>query len=492
MVYHLLTGATGLLGSYFLRDCLLSGHRMAVLARPSKAESARQRIESLLRHWEQVLGRTLPRCVVLESDLTQADLGLDGQSLQWIRGHCKAVVHNAASLVFRGVDGDGEPFLSNVEGTRRMLDLCRYAGIRQFHYVSTAYVCGLREGLVLESEVDLGQTPGNAYEKSKLQAELMVRAADFLDPPTIYRPSIIVGDSETGFTTTFHGFYTPLKLAHAMAGKVLPGATGGAPLANCLGLQGHERKNFVPVDWVSAVMSYIHGRPEHHGQTYHLTSPEPARVAEMAAAMQEAIEAYSPYATSPTDWTCDGDWFERTFREQMVIYGAYWRDDPQFDRTSTARAAPHLLCPTLDRAAMVRLAKYAIDSNFGRQRQPKLMPEFDVHGHMSDLLRAREALDQPARRRAHLGLQVNGPGGGQWELLVEDGQLVAADDGVSTRATAVYHLNSKTFQQLVRRQLTVRQAVRRGHVHIEGNGLEPERLEALLQAAATERVPNLA
>jgi hypothetical protein len=212
----------------------------------------------------------------------------------------------------------------------------------------------------------------------------------------------------------------------------------------------------------------------------------------MAAAMQEAIEAYSPYATSPTDWTCDGDWFERTFREQMVIYGAYWRDDPQFDRTSTARAAPHLLCPTLDRAAMVRLAKYAIDSNFGRQRQPKLMPEFDVHGHMSDLLRAREALDQPARRRAHLGLQVNGPGGGQWELLVEDGQLVAADDGVSTRATAVYHLNSKTFQQLVRRQLTVRQAVRRGHVHIEGNGLEPERLEALLQAAATERVPNLA
>jgi hypothetical protein len=174
----------------------------------------------------------------------------------------------------------------------------------------------------------------------------------------------------------------------------------------------------------------------------------------------------------------------------MGIYGAYWRDDPKFDVSNTRAAAPHLECPELDRDAMMRLSQYAIDSNFGRQRQPKLKPEFDVHRHMTDLVQARGDVGDEPRRMAHLGLRVNGPGGGEWELFVENGRVIAADDGVSSLATAVYHLNSKTFQQLVRRQLTVSQAVRKGHVRIEGNGMERERLEAVLQATATPSVPN--
>ena len=204
--YHLLTGATGLLGSYLLRDGLLAGRHFAVLVRPSKSESAHQRIETLLRQWELALEATLPRPVVFESDLSEIDLGLDHRTLDWIAEHCTSVFHNAASLVFRGDDPAGEPYLSNVEGTRRMLELCRVTGIRQFHHVSTAYVCGLREGRILETDVDLGQTPGNVYEKTKLQAEMLVRSADILDSPTIYRPSIIVGDSQTGYTTTSTAF----------------------------------------------------------------------------------------------------------------------------------------------------------------------------------------------------------------------------------------------------------------------------------------------
>ncbi len=227
---------------------------MAVLARPSKSESARQRVENLLRHWELSLETTLPRPVVLEGDLSEIDLGLDNRTLSWIGRHCTSIFHNAASLVFRGDDPDGEPYLSNVEGTRRMLELCRLTGIRQFHHVSTAYVCGLREGRILESDVDVGQTTGNVYEKTKLQAEILVRTADFLAPPTIYRPAIIVGDSQTGYTTTYHGFYAPLKLAHTMVSKVERGATAGDLLVAALGIKTNDRKNFVPVDWVSAVM----------------------------------------------------------------------------------------------------------------------------------------------------------------------------------------------------------------------------------------------
>ena len=266
MTYHLLTGATGLLGSYLLRDGLREGHRLAVLVRPTKRESARQRIESILSRFEAELRTSLPRPVVIEGELTEVDLGLDGGDLRWISRHCRSVIHNAASLTFHGNGPEGEPWLSNLEGTRRVLDLCRTTGIRKFHHVSTAYVCGLREGRVLETELDVGQTPGNAYEHSKIEAEKLVLATPWIDPPTIYRPAIIVGDSQTGYTATFHGFYVMVKLAHTLVSRMVRGSTAGRFLVEGLGLTGKECKNLVPVDWVSAVLTRIFSQPQHHGR----------------------------------------------------------------------------------------------------------------------------------------------------------------------------------------------------------------------------------
>jgi thioester reductase-like protein len=487
--YHLLTGATGLLGSYLLRDCLLAGRRMAVLARPSKSESAVQRIETQLRQWELSMDISLPRPVVLEGDLGEVDLGLDNVTLSWIGRNCTSVFHNAASLVFRGDDTDGEPYLTNVEGTRRILDLCRCTGIRKFHHVSTAYVCGLREGRILESEADVGQAAGNVYEKTKLQAEMLVRAAGFLDPPTIYRPSIIVGDSQTGYTTTYHGFYAPLKLAHTMASKVAVGATGGNLLVAALGINAGDHKNFVPVDWVSAVMCHVHGRREFHGLTYHVTSPHPPLIVEMAEVMQEVVEDLSPMGDPDSSWNLDGEWFAKTFRDQLGIYGAYWRDDPKFDMANTMRAAPHLPCPKLDRDMIAQLARFAIDANFGRVRRAKHKPEFDVHVHMRRVPRHQSDrfnhMNGGDSRTAHLGVQVDGPGGGQWELSVRDGRVVAIDAGVTRRSTAVFHVNSSTFRSLVHGEFNVSQAVQDGLVKIEGNGMDRGRLEAVLQATAS-------
>ena len=138
----------------------------------------------------------------------------------------------------------------------------------------------------------------------------------------------------------------------------------------------------MPVDWVSAVMRHIHGRPEYHGATYHVTSPYPPLILEMAAVMQEVVEDLSPMGDPDSSWNLDGEWFAKTFRDQLGIYGAYWRDDPQFDMTNTFRAVPHLPCPKLDREMMSQLARFAIDANFGRVRRAKHKPEFDVHRHM--------------------------------------------------------------------------------------------------------------
>jgi len=267
MGYDLLTGATGLLGSYLVREYLREGRRLAVVVRAAARESARQRVENIVVRWEKELGYLLPRPVVLEGDICRPGLGLEPGVAEWIARHCRSVIHNAASLTFQPDDRRGEPHRTNVEGTRNVLELCRSAGIRQFHHVSTAFICGLRQGRILESEVDLGQQYGNVYEKSKITAEKMVRAAEFLDPPTIYRPATIVGDSRTGYTTTYHGFYAPLKLVHAVADRVDLSVAWGQPLMQLLGLSGTERKNFVPVDWVAAVIAHIQSHPQLHGQT---------------------------------------------------------------------------------------------------------------------------------------------------------------------------------------------------------------------------------
>lgn len=363
--YHFLTGGTGLLGSYILRSLLQDGHSVAVLARPTRKASAEQRIDKIFSHWEREEGRTLPRPLVLSGDLLSSDW-VD-KSRDWFARSCCSIVHCAASLTFYGAPED-EPWLSNVEGTRRILDLARRAEIRRMHYVSTAYIAGSSREF-FEGQTDIGQTLRNDYEKSKFDAEIMVREADFLDKPTVYRPSIVVGDSRTGYTTTYHGFYAVLKLAHTLVQRLPLGSTSGRNLLAALGLNGGEHKNFVPVDWVVAVFRHIFSNPEYHGRTYHLTSPRPPLLSDFVDMVQDAVETFSTLADQEDPYRADESWFFQNYTDQVRIYRAYLQDDPRFDSRNTQAVAPHLPCPVMDRDLMLFLARYAILSDFGKRKK---------------------------------------------------------------------------------------------------------------------------
>jgi len=369
MTYCLLTGGPGLLGRYLLRDSLRTGHRMAVLVRPTETQSAQERVDALLAHWQEQTGQVLPQPVVLEGDLCRPDLNLKVSDLRWIANHCHTVIHSAASLAFFGSDRQREPWLTNVEGTRRVLDLCERYGIGQFHYVSTAYVCGLRDGFIRETELDVGQQMGNDYERSKLEAEKLVRSAPLPQPPTVYRPSIIVGDSRTGYTSAFHGFYAMVKLAHTLASQMTLRSITANMMFRASHLRSQLRKDYVPVDWVSAVITYLLGRPEHHGKTYHLTATQATPVALWSRAIQDAVERGSRLADPSDPTRRDAKWFLETFLKQSEVYRSYWRDDPQFDRTHTKAAAPYLPCPLVDYSMLLRMAQFAIGTNFGKRPQ---------------------------------------------------------------------------------------------------------------------------
>lgn len=354
--YTLLTGATGLLGRFLMRDLLYKGCPLAVLVRPSRDQSSAERVDHALTIGT-FKGHGLRRPVVLEGGLdgTTGELSLGPSDREWVRNQVDSVVHCAASVTFEHSGRTGEPYRTNVEGTRALIDFCRMNQVARLHHVSTAYVCGDQRGTVLETDLNLQQPPRNAYERSKREAELLVQSAraDF-ERVTIYRPSIIVGEYSSGFTTTFHGIYVPLKILKTLADNA-QWSEGAPHFWSALGMKADDSKNLVPVDWVATVMARIITEPALHGRTYHVTSPHPAPVTLIGEVFAEAIgmKARGTPSTRIVPVL-------EAFVAQMQPYRAYLDNDPVFDRAHLDAAIPDLPAPRLSRAALMRLARFAL------------------------------------------------------------------------------------------------------------------------------------
>jgi nucleoside-diphosphate-sugar epimerase len=368
-MHVLLTGATGLLGQYLLRDLLRAGQPVAVLIRARQNQSPRARLEQVLSFWERETGRPLPRPALLEGDIRQAGLGLSARDRRWAARHCTSVLHNAASLTFVGEDRRGEPWRSNCAGTGQVLAFCRNARLRELHYVSTAYVCGKRTDTVREDELERGQQFRNDYEESKFEAERLLRSAAFVDPPTVYRPAILIGDSRTGFTATYHGIYRYMQFLSLLVRLLPRDADGRVHCPLRLNSTGHERHHFVPVDWAAAVIAHIFRHRENHGRCYHLTSAQPVLAREVCEHFVRYFPIYGPRYVGPGALDPAGmNELEKMFYEYVSRYEHYWTGEPVFDCSNTLAAAPDLPCPALDEALWRRLVQFAVRDRFGKGR----------------------------------------------------------------------------------------------------------------------------
>jgi thioester reductase-like protein len=475
----LLTGATGLLGRSLVRDLAATGHRVAVIVRGSKAGDAATRVDELLRDWQEVAGAHVPCPVVLEGDLTAEGLGLAPEQRAWIAANVREVVHSAASLVFGRREADGEPYTSNVGGTRNVLALCRDTGIRRLHHVSSAYVCGLRTGTVLERELDVGQTSGNDYERSKISSEGEATSTDFLDVVTVHRPSIIVGDVVHGFTNTFHGFYRPLRIVMPFVEAFVDATLPRGSLLAVMGMDGHESKNLVPVDWVSAAMTRIIGDESLHGRTYHLTAETPTTVGTLCRVFEQLVfelvaerrrqrAADAAAGVDPTVAShADPEALGQMFLDQMDVYRAYWRDDPVFDTTNTRSAVPDLPAPPVDEPLIRRLCRFAIDNRFrwppAGRRQPLAAARL-----LLGALFGEAEWTAPRTDRV-IGLAATGPGGGQWTIAIDQGQPLSLHMGLPAAHTPTCWLAASALTELIEGRATLELLRGRGAVLVEGD-----------------------
>ena len=279
----LLTGATGFVGMELLARYLeRTDRRVYALVRGASEREVVARVERTLLC---LFGADHPyaeRVVAVRGDLTRPGLGLRGGKRDRLAQRVSEVVHGAASVSF----GLGLEDLRriNVEGTRRVLEFAERAdargGLRRFSYISTAYVAGEHAGCFSEDELDLGQCFRNAYEQSKFEAECLLTRARRRLPVTVLRPSIIVGERDSGWTQSFNVLYWPLRAFSRGAYVALP-ARRDAPV------------DVVSVDYVADAIFALSQAPEAEGVTYHLTAGA------NATSVGELIELAAAYFRRP-------------------------------------------------------------------------------------------------------------------------------------------------------------------------------------------------
>jgi nucleoside-diphosphate-sugar epimerase len=463
----LLTGATGLLGRYLLRDLLLSEHDVAVLVRDGRRATAEARIEDLVNFWSESLGVSLTRPTVLPGDVSAPRLGLSAIDCHWLSHSCSAVLHAAAHIGLCPTL-DGEPRRTNTEGTQHLLRLCDELNLDELHHVSTAFVSGDRPGPILEDELSCGQGFHNDYEKSKFEAERLVRQASRLRV-TVYRPSVLVGDSRTGYTSSYQGFYRFLELGDRLAG---PGRSGRRWLPLRVPFTGEEPRNLVPVDWVAGAIVRLVTDPGCHGRNYHLVARRPVPVRLIKEVAEEMLAIDGVRWAGPDGLVAPSP-LEEQFLEQMQQFWPYRDGDPIFDCANTRAALPGFPPPVLDLDLLARLMRFAVDDRWGRERRrrPVRTAEIDCAHYVEEFF--PQAVQRSTLTQVPLdvtvGLDVNGPDGGQWTCRWAEGKVVNLQRGRDGPAEVVYRLDTATFAAVVGGWLRPQQAFLSRRIQIEGH-----------------------
>jgi len=283
-----ITGVTGFVGMEVMARFLQRSQRhIFALIRAQNDADAYQRLRAVLATAFGDPDAHPGRVTAVAGDIERPGLGLNPGCLDELAEQVDRVLHAAASVSFEL--GLAESRGINVRGTQHMLAFADRArqrgGLERFTYVSTAYVADTYMGEFSEQDYDVRQGFRNPYERSKWESEGFVRAASGRLPVQIARPSIIVGEQASGWTTAFNVLYGPIRAASTGAYRALP-LNRRAPL------------DVVPIDYVAdALFELCSAGPN---GTFHLVAgdraPTTGHVARMTA---ERFDQPRPWIVPP-------------------------------------------------------------------------------------------------------------------------------------------------------------------------------------------------
>ncbi len=288
-----LTGSTGYIGAH-IAAVLLERHRDALnlLVRAKDAHEAEVRLWRALQiHFEfpRFYDYLRTRIRIFRGDLTSKRFGLHEGEYRQLADSTDAVIHCAASLNRKS---EKSCLNTNLRGTLEVVQLAMRAreahGLRRFSHVSTVAVAGVRSNEVVaeDAAVDWERSDYDPYARTKKFCEHMIRELLPDVPRTIFRPSIVLGDSRRAETTQFDMVRAFVFLA-------------GLPV---LPLRPTDRVDIVPVNYVAEAVAALHQneRPAH--EIYHLSSGTASQTfRELTGALSAAQKKRGPIYVPPLE-----------------------------------------------------------------------------------------------------------------------------------------------------------------------------------------------
>ncbi len=274
---YFVTGATGFIGKRLVKKLLQ--RRGAVVHFLIRQESA-GKVEALRAFWGLKDAKAAARVQPVWGDLTAKHLGLSAAAIKGLKGQIDHFYHLGA-IYDLGADAASQ-IAVNIEGTRNTVELARALDAGHFHHVSSIAAAGLYEGVFREDMFEEAEHYEHPYFLTKHESEKIVRS-ECKVPWSVYRPAMVVGDSQSGEMDKIDGPYYFFKLIQRMR-QILP------PWMPTIGLEG-GRINIVPVDFVVAALDAISHQTGIASKCYHLVDPEGYRVGDVLDIFSKAAHA---------------------------------------------------------------------------------------------------------------------------------------------------------------------------------------------------------
>lgn len=269
---YFVTGASGFIGRRLVAKLLERKGTVYILMR----KGSLGKLDAMRESWGDQAGRVK----VINGDLAKARMGVSRGNITKLKGKIKHVFHLAA-IYDLTVDADAQ-YTANVEGTRNAIRFASAVDAGCFHHVSSIAAAGLYGGIFREDMFEEAENLEHPYFRTKHDSEAVVRN-ECATPWRVYRPGMVVGDSQTGEMDKIDGPYYFFKLIQRMRNSM-------PAWMPTIGIEG-GRINVVPVDYVVDALDYIaHVRGE-DGGCFHLTDPEPRRIGEVLNLFAKAAHA---------------------------------------------------------------------------------------------------------------------------------------------------------------------------------------------------------
>lgn len=272
-MHYFVTGATGFIGKRLVKKLL--DRKGAVVHFLIRKESE-AKVAGLREYW----GASAAKAIPVYGDLTAKKLGVAADDIKKLKGQIDHFYHLAA-VYDLGADEESQVAV-NIDGTRNTVDFARAIDAGHFHHVSSIAAAGLYEGVFREDMFDEAENYDHPYFMTKHESEKIVRK-EYKGAWTVYRPAMVVGDSQTGEMDKIDGPYYFFKLIQRMR-QLLP------PWMPAVGLEG-GRVNIVPVDYVVDALDHISHKSGIEKRAFHLVDPVGYRVGDVLDIFSRAAHA---------------------------------------------------------------------------------------------------------------------------------------------------------------------------------------------------------